>query len=85
MNRAVAVARVHGAQAGLDVLDNIQQRSVLEGNHLYHSMRGTFAAELGRTTAAATHFRQAAKLALLPVERDFIACRIEECEAAKHI
>ncbi len=44
MNRAVvAVARVHGAQAGLDALDQIQQRSVLEGNHLYHCLRGTFA------------------------------------------
>jgi predicted RNA polymerase sigma factor len=85
MNRAVAVARVHGAQAGLDVLEKIQQRSVLEGNHLYHSMRGTFAAALGQTTAAVAHFRQAAKLALLPVERDFIARRIRECEAAKNI
>ena len=82
MNRAVAVARVHGAQAGLDALDTIRQRSVLEGNHLYHTMRGTFAAELGQTAAAVTHFRQAAKLALLPIERDFIARRIEECEAA---
>jgi RNA polymerase sigma factor (sigma-70 family) len=82
MNRAVAVARVHGAQAGLDALDNIRQPSVLEGNHLYHAIRGTFAAELGQTAAAVTHFRQAAKLALLPVERDFIARRIEECEAA---
>ncbi len=81
MNRAVAVARVHGAQAGLDALDNIRQRSVLEGNHLYHAMRGTFAAELGKTAAAVAHFRQAAKLALLPVERDFIARRIKECEA----
>ena len=85
MNRAVAVARVHGAQAGLDVLDNIPQRSALEGNHLYHAMRGTFAAELGQTAAAVAHFRQAAKLALLPVERDFIARRIEECEAGRHI
>ena len=79
MNRAVAVARVHGVEAGLDALDNILQRSVLEGNHLYHAMRGTFAAELGQTAAAVAHFRQAAKLALLPVERDFIARRIEEC------
>jgi RNA polymerase sigma-70 factor (ECF subfamily) len=85
MNRAVAVARVHGTQSGMDALDRIQQRSVLEGNHLYHSMRGTFAAELRQTTAAVAHFRQAAKLALLPVERDFIARRIEECEAAKPI
>jgi RNA polymerase sigma-70 factor (ECF subfamily) len=82
MNRAVAVARIHGAQAGLDALDNIRQRSVLEGNHLYHAMRGAFAAELGQAAAAVRHFRQAAKLALLPIERDFIARRIEECEAA---
>jgi len=82
MNRAVAVARVHGAQAGLDALDNIRQRSVLEGNHLYHAMRGTFTAELGQTAAAVTHFRQAAKLAMLPIECDFIVRRIEECEAA---
>ena len=85
MNRAVAVTRVHGAQAGLDALDQIRQRSVLEGNHLYHAMRGTFAAELGQTAAAETHFRQAAKLALLPVERDFIARRIAECQAAKNL
>jgi RNA polymerase sigma-70 factor (ECF subfamily) len=84
LNRAVAVARVYGAKAGLDVLDNIRQRSLLEGNHLYHAMRGTFAAEIGQTAAAVTHFRQAAKLALLPVEREFIARRIEECEPAKH-
>jgi RNA polymerase sigma-70 factor (ECF subfamily) len=80
MNRAVAVARVHGPQAGLDALDHIKQRSLLEGNHLYHAMRGTFALELGQTTAAMTHFRQAAKLAMLPAERDFLARRIEECE-----
>jgi RNA polymerase sigma-70 factor (ECF subfamily) len=85
MNRAVAVARVRGPQAGLDALDNIRQRSVLEGNHLYHAMRGTFTAELGQTAAAVTHFRQAAKLAMLPVERDFISRRIKECEATKNI
>jgi RNA polymerase sigma-70 factor (ECF subfamily) len=83
MNRAVAVARVHGPQAGLEALDNIKQRSVLEGNHLYHAMRGTFTFELGQRTAAATHFRKAAKLAMLPAERDFLARRIEECEAAR--
>lgn len=83
MNRAVAVARVHGPQAGLDALDNISQRSTLEGNHLYHAMRGTFAVELGQTAAALEHFRQAAKLATLPVEREFIARRITECGASQ--
>jgi RNA polymerase sigma-70 factor (ECF subfamily) len=82
MNRAVAVARVHGARAGLDALDNIRQRSVLDGNHLYHTIRGTFSAELGQATPAVSHFRRAAELATLPIERDFIARRIKECEAA---
>ena len=80
MNRAVAVARVHGPQAGLHALDDIKQRPLLESSHLYHAIRGTFAAELGQTAAALTHFRRAANLATLPAERDFIARRIEECE-----
>jgi len=79
MNRAVAVARVHGAQAGLDALDTIRQRASLEGCHLYHAIRGTFAAELGQAAAALTSFRQAESLATLPAERDFIARRIGEC------
>ena len=82
LNRAVAVARVHGPQAGMQALDGIRQRSLLESQHLYHATRGHFAAELGYTAAAVAHFRQAAKFAALPAERDFIARRIEECEGA---
>ncbi len=78
MNRAVAVARVHGPQAGLYALDAIEQRSVLEISHLYHAIRGTFAAELGQKEDALSHFRQAASLATLPAEREFIALRMEE-------
>jgi RNA polymerase sigma-70 factor (ECF subfamily) len=79
MNRAVAVARVNGAQAGLDALDRIERRYLLEGQHLYHAIRGAFAAELGDTSAALSHYHTAAKLATLPAEREFIARRLEEC------
>lgn len=79
MNRAVAVARVHGPQAGLDALQSIRQRSLLEISHLYYAIRGTFAAELGQTAAALADFRQAQQLATLPVERAFISRRIAEC------
>lgn len=78
MNRAVAVARVHGPQAGMDALDAITDRSKLESYHLFHVIRGTFAAELGDHRVALTHFRQAGNLAALPAERDFIARRIAE-------
>ena len=78
LNRAVAVARIHGAQAGLDALAAITNRSSLESYHLYHAMRGSLAAELGQIAEALVHFRQAGNLAFLPAERDFIARRIEE-------
>ncbi len=79
MNRAVAVARAHGPQAGLDALDAITQRSSLEPYHLYHAIRGTFAAELGHIAQALVHFRQAGNLAQLPTEREFISRRIDQC------
>lgn len=81
MNRAVAVARVHGPQAGMDALNGITNRSSLESYHLFHAIRGTFAAELGHLSEALTHFRMAGNLAELPAERDFITRRIHECES----
>ena len=83
MNRAVAVARVHGPQAGLDALHAITDRSSLESYHLFHAIRGALTAELGRLAEALTHFRMAGDLANLPAERDFIARRIRECEAGQ--
>jgi RNA polymerase sigma factor (sigma-70 family) len=79
MNRAVAVARVHGPQAGLAALEVIADRRKLESYHLFHVIRGTFAAELGQQAAALAHFRRAESLATLPAERDFIARRVREC------
>ena len=81
MNRAVAVARVHGSQAGLDALDHIEHGYLLDGHHLFHAVRGTFAAELGQNAVAIAHFHQASKLATLHAEREFIARRIAECES----
>jgi RNA polymerase sigma-70 factor (ECF subfamily) len=78
MNRAVAVGRVHGPEKGLAALDAIRDRTTLEPLHLYHAIRGTFNAELGRTAEALTHFKQAGKLATMPAEQEFIARRIEE-------
>ncbi len=83
LNRAVAVGRVHGAQAGLVALDAIKNRSSLESYHLYHAVRGTLAADLGQFAAALTHFRMAGDLAGLPAERDFIDRRIHECSGGQ--
>jgi len=83
MNRAGSRrAGPQAHRAGLEALGAIKDRSKLKPNHLFHVIRGTFAAELGNRTEALTHFRQAAALASLPAERDFIARQIRESEGA---
>ncbi|MES2596627.1 MAG: sigma-70 family RNA polymerase sigma factor [Verrucomicrobiota bacterium] len=78
LNRSVAVARLHGPKEGLAEISKITDRSTLEAYHLYHAIRGAFAAELGRAAEALTHFRQAGNLATTPSEKDFIQRRIRE-------
>ncbi|MBI1841220.1 MAG: sigma-70 family RNA polymerase sigma factor [Verrucomicrobia bacterium] len=80
LNRAVAVARVHGVRAGLDALDAIHPGASLDGYSLYHAVRGAFTADLGRKSEALAHFRKAEALATLPSERAFLAKRISECD-----
>jgi len=83
LNRAVAIARVHGPQSGLDALAEIATRSPLESYHLFHTVRGTLTAELGHFPEATVHFRKAEALAALPSEREFISRRIRECEVGQ--
>ena len=77
LNRAVAVARVHGARAGLDALTSLRR---LDGYHLLHAVRGALEVELGEFAAALDHFRTAERLAELPSEKAFLAQQIRDCE-----
>lgn len=80
LNRAVAIARVHGPQAGLDAVDAIANRDSLESYHLYHAIRGSLAAELGLLPEALQELRTAERLTHVAAERDFIARRIREID-----
>ncbi|MCL4180358.1 MAG: sigma factor, ECF subfamily protein [Verrucomicrobia bacterium] len=79
LNRAVAVARVQGPQAGLDALRALSPRGALEDYHLYHAVQGSIALELGRTADALAAFRRAQSLATLASEREFLARCINDC------
>lgn len=85
LNRAVAVARVHGPQAGLDALGAISSRSSLGSYHLFHAVCGTFAADLRRFDDALIHFRKAEALTTVPAEKEFLAHRIRECGVAQPV
>ena len=72
MNRCVAVARVHGPGAGWEALENIPNRPSLEAQPLYHAIRASFSAALGRPDDARAAYQRAAALARCDAERAFL-------------
>ena len=80
LNRAVAVAQVHGPQAGLDALSSVQES--LDSYYLLHAVTAEFERRLGHIEAAARHLRRAIALAENPPERAFLEKRLRACEAA---
>lgn len=77
MNRAVAVARTHGADQGLAALDAIRPAGALDGYLFHHAVRGVLAAEAGRNEEARRHLARALELASLPGERAFLRKQLE--------
>jgi RNA polymerase sigma-70 factor (ECF subfamily) len=75
LNRAVAVGRVHGPEAGLSAAREAGEDPALARYHLRPAVEGAFLEELGRTDAAATAFREAAALAPSAPERHYLEAR----------
>ena len=61
LNRAVAVAKLHGPQAGLDMIEPLEEK--LSGYFHYFGARGAFLLQLGRRQEARTAFDRAIALA----------------------
>jgi RNA polymerase sigma-70 factor (ECF subfamily) len=80
LNRAVAVASLHGPQAGLDAIAAIERRERLESQHLLHAVEGEMYWRLGDTAAAAASFRRALQLAHVGPEQAHLARMLERVE-----
>lgn len=80
LNRAVAVANVHGAEAGIAAVEAIADREKLETYHLHYAVLGELESRLGHWRAAAGHFRRAQDLAGTGSEQAFLGKRVEACE-----
>jgi RNA polymerase sigma factor (sigma-70 family) len=80
LNRAVAEAQVHGAQAGLDALHRIPHRDSLASYHLFYAVRAEFEAQLNLNHAAAAHFRKALQLTDLKSEQSLLSERLAAVE-----
>jgi RNA polymerase sigma factor (sigma-70 family) len=80
LNRAVAVAEVHGPQAGIEAVQNIRNLKSLGSYYLLHAVLGEFESRLNHSAVAAGHFKKALQLAEIKSEQVFLAKRLEACE-----
>ena len=69
LNRAIAVAEVHGPAVALAVVEELE----LDGYYPFHATRADLLARLGRNTEADDAYQRAAALAPTDAERDFLS------------
>jgi RNA polymerase sigma factor (sigma-70 family) len=80
LNRAVAVANVRGARAGLQAVEQIRDRQQLSGYYLLYAVLGEFEADLDHRQAAMKHFRKALELVTMKSEHLFLSKKIQELD-----
>jgi RNA polymerase sigma-70 factor (ECF subfamily) len=78
LNRAVAVAMVHGPQAALALIDALAARGDLDGYHLLHAARADLLRRLGSSAEAARSYARALELVTNDSERRFLERRFRE-------
>jgi RNA polymerase sigma-70 factor (ECF subfamily) len=71
LNRAIAIAEIHGAQRGLDQLDSLQ----LGAYHLLPATRAELLTRLGRDGEAVVEYDRAIELATNETERTFLTAQ----------
>jgi RNA polymerase sigma factor (sigma-70 family) len=80
LNRAIAVSKVRGAQAGLNSVKEIENRKSLDAYYLLHAVHAEFQNELGNFQEAAVHLRKALNLTTIESERAFLGSKLKKCE-----
>lgn len=78
LNAAVAVAMADGPQAGLAMVDRLDETGALERYYLLPATRADLLRRLGRNGEAAAGYRRALDLATNPAERRFLERRLAE-------
>lgn len=83
LNRAVAIAEVHGPRAGIEAIEAVQNNQQLESYYLLYAVLAEFESQLNDLLASAGHLRKALQLAGLKSERLFLLSRLRHCEAGR--
>jgi RNA polymerase sigma-70 factor (ECF subfamily) len=79
LNRAVAVAKVHGPAEALDAIAPLENDPKLHDYYLLLAVRGHLLLELGRRTEAAASFRAALACPCSEPERRFLRRKLADC------
>ncbi len=79
LNRAVAVAKVHGPAVALASVESLTHDPKLRDYYLLLAVRGHLLTELGRQTEAATCFRAALQCGCSEPERRFLKRKLAQC------
>ena len=79
LNRAVAYAMAFGAEAGLEIADQLVDEPSLRNYHLLPSVRGDFLFKLGRRDEAKAEFERAAQMTRNAREKALLLERAAEC------
>lgn len=80
LNRAIAVAQVHGARAGLDAALPLLQHPAMRRYYLLPATLAAFAEQTGDREQAAEYYRAALRLPCNDAERRFVERRLEWVE-----
>jgi RNA polymerase sigma factor (sigma-70 family) len=82
LNRTVALAEIHGPQAGIEAVQAIKDLRSLESYYLLHAVLGEFEFRLNRPRNAAAHFQKSLALAEIKSEQTFLSKRLQACNHA---
>ena len=83
LNRAVAIAKVHGPSAGLQAVAEIQNKKPISSYYLLHAVLADFNLELGNLQEASDHLLKALDLTQLEAEHAFLTRKLRRCEDQK--
>ena len=83
LNRAVAIANVHGPKAGLKAVRAIRGQRKLKSYYLFYAVAGELEMRLDNREDAAQEFRKAFELAETKSERAFLLKRLQACADGK--
>ena len=84
LNRAVAVANVHGPKTGLEAVRAIRDGKKLDSYYLLYAVIGELEMRLNNREAAAQEFRKAFELAETKSERALLLKRLRSCATNFH-